>query len=121
MSSSTRIRLGVWQGRPSITLVSGERGGTFLPAGGVLGASPRRDNGTHPARRDAPPHAPTRPTEDRLDAGSLRITTEITPTGRTAVPVSFCWHPFFRTPGAPKRAWERRWPACERVLVNERV
>jgi aldose 1-epimerase len=37
------------------------------------------------------------------------------------VPVSFCWHPFLRIPGAPKRAWALRWPACERVPVDERV
>jgi aldose 1-epimerase len=65
------------------------------------------------------PHVVT--IDARLDPGGLRITTEIEPTGRAAVPVSFCWHPFFRIPGVPKRAWELRWPACERVRVDERV
>src|SRR5438034_7006714 len=209
MSSSTRIRLGVWQGRPSITLVAGERDATFLPDCGMLGASLRHrgdefvawprtlaefqsgrmtamplvhpwgnrlesrayrvgrrqvdlrgvdlptdpngllmhgnlrgapfdlvradaeptgarlvarlDYGELPDRLRAFPFAHIVTIEARLDAAGLRITTEITPTGRAAVPVSFCWHPFFRIPGAPKRAWELRWPACERVLVNERV
>ena len=35
--------------------------------------------------------------------------------------MSFCWHPFVRVPNAPKRDWRLRWPACERVLVDERV
>ena len=41
--------------------------------------------------------------------------------GGRAVPVSFCWHPFFQLPGVPRREWELRWPACERVLVDSRV
>ena len=57
----------------------------------------------------------------RLDGRGLRLTTEIDPTGRAAVPISFCWHPFVQIPDAPRHAWELRWPACERVVVNERV
>jgi galactose mutarotase-like enzyme len=56
-----------------------------------------------------------------LSVRALRLTTEIEPTGRSAVPVSFCWHPYVRIPGAPKRNWELRWPACDRVLVDDRV
>jgi len=56
-----------------------------------------------------------------LSEDALRLTTEIEPMGRAAVPVSFCWHPYVHIPGAPKRDWELRWPACEQVLVDERV
>jgi aldose 1-epimerase len=206
---NTRIRLGVWQGRPSVTLVAGDYDATFLPDCGMLGASLRHrgeefvawprtlaqfqtgrmtamplvhpwgnrlesrayrvgrkpvdlrgldlptdpngllmhgnlrgtpfdlvradagqkgarlvarlDYGEHPDLLRAFPFPHIVTIDARLDLTGLRITTEITPTGRAAVPVSFCWHPFFRIPGAPKRTWELRWPACERVLVDERV
>ena len=57
----------------------------------------------------------------RLDDRGLRLTTEIEPTGRAAVPISFCWHPFVQIPARRAREWELRWPRCERVLVDERV
>ena len=56
------------------------------------------------------PHVVT--VEARLDERELRLTTEIEPTGRAAVPISFCWHPYLRLPDAPRRAWKLRWPAC---------
>ena len=205
----TAVRLGVWEGRPSITLVAGEHDATFLPECGMLGASlrhrgeefaawprplddfldgsmtalplvhpwgnrlesrryrvgrrtvdlrglklPTDPNGLlmHGNLRGAPfeivradagpksarlvarldygarpdllrafpfPHVVTVAAE--LDAQALRVTTEIEPTGRAAVPVAFCWHPYVRIPGAPKRTWKLRWPACDRVLVDDRV
>jgi galactose mutarotase-like enzyme len=205
----TAVRLGVWEGRPSITLVAGDHDATFLPEFGMLGASlrhrgkefvawprplddfldgrmtaiplvhpwgnrlesrryrvgrrtvdlrglrlPTDPNGLlmHGNLRGAPfeivradagaraarlvarldygarpdllrafpfPHVVTVTAE--LDAHVLRVTTDVEPTGRAAVPVSFCWHPFVRIPGAPRRSWKLRRPACERVLVDERV
>src|SRR5690242_11206925 len=38
---NTAVRLGSWQGRPSITLVAGEHDATFLPECGMVGASLR--------------------------------------------------------------------------------
>jgi aldose 1-epimerase len=205
----TALRLGVWKGEPSVTLVAGERDATFLPGCGMICASlrhrgneyvawprplaqfregrmtavplvhpwgnrlekwayragrrqvdlrglelPTDANGLpmHGNLRGAPfdvvaadagaasakliarldygarpdllrafpfPHVVT--VEARLDARGLRLTTEITPTGRVSVPISFCWHPYLRVPGAPRRAWTLRWPACERVIVDERI
>jgi aldose 1-epimerase len=57
----------------------------------------------------------------RLDHNGLRLNVEIEPSGRSAVPISFCWHPFVQLPKTPRREWELRWPRCERVLVDERV
>jgi aldose 1-epimerase len=65
------------------------------------------------------PHVVT--VDARLDARGLRLTTEIEPTGRASVPISFCWHPFVQIPGAPRRTWQLRWPRCERMLVDERI
>jgi len=205
----TGVRLGVWNGQPSITLAAGERDATFLPGCGMLCTSVRHrgdeyvawprtlaqffegrmtavpfvhpwgnrlerreyrvgrrrvdldgldlptdpnglpmhgnlrgaafdvvlaDAGRHAARLVARldygarpdlaaafpfPHVVT--IEARLNGRGLRLTTEIEPTGRAAVPVSFCWHPFVQVPGVPRRAWELRWPRCERLVVDARV
>ena len=205
----TSLRLGVWKGEPSITLIAGERDATFLPGCGMVCASLRDRGGEYVAwprslaqfregRMTAVPlvhpwgnrlegrsyrvgrrtvnlsgvDLPTDPNglpihgnlrgaafditsadanvrgaqmtarldygarpdllrafpfphvltiEARLDERGLRFTTEIEPTGRAAVPISFCWHPYLRIPDAPRREWVLRWPACERVLVDERV
>lgn len=81
----------------------------------------RLDYGARPDLLRAFPFPHVVTVEARLDDRGLRLTTEIEPTGRAAVPISFCWHPYLRVPGAPRRAWELRWPACERVLVDKRV
>jgi aldose 1-epimerase len=81
----------------------------------------RLDYGARPDLLRAFPFPHVVTVDARLDGRGLRLTTEIEPTARTAVPVSFCWHPFVQVPGAPRREWELRWPACERVLVDERV
>jgi galactose mutarotase-like enzyme len=81
----------------------------------------RFDYGARPDLLRAFPFLHTVTIDARLDEGGLRLTTEIEPTGRGAVPISFCWHPFFQLPGVPRREWELRWPACQRVLVDDRV
>lgn len=203
------LRLGVWKGEPSVTLVAGERDATFLPGCGMVCASlrhrgdeyvawprsltelragrmtaaplvhpwgnrlegrsyrvgrrevdlstidlPTDSNGLpiHGNLRGAPfgisraastkrgallaarldygarpdllrafpfPHVVT--IDARLGERGLRITTTLEPTGRAAVPISFCWHPYLRIPDTPRREWTLGWPACERVLVDDRV
>jgi galactose mutarotase-like enzyme len=81
----------------------------------------RLDYGARPDLLAAFPFPHVVTIEARLDERELRLTTGIEPTGRAAVPISFCWHPYLRVPDAPRRAWKLRWPACERVLVDERV
>jgi galactose mutarotase-like enzyme len=81
----------------------------------------RLDYGARPDLLRAFPFPHVVTIDATLDQRGLRITTEVEPTGRSAVPISFCWHPYLRVPGAPRRAWVLRWPACERVLVDERV
>jgi galactose mutarotase-like enzyme len=81
----------------------------------------RVDYGARPDLLRAFPFPHTVTVDVALDEHELRVTTDIEPTGRAAVPVSFCWHPFVRVPNTPKRSWKLRWPACERVLVDERV
>jgi galactose mutarotase-like enzyme len=81
----------------------------------------RLDYGARPDLLRAFPFPHTVTVDVSLDERELRVTTDVEPTGRAAVPVSFCWHPFVRVPNAPRRTWELRWPACERVLVDDRV
>jgi galactose mutarotase-like enzyme len=81
----------------------------------------RLDYGARPDLLRAFPFLHVATIDARLDERGLLLTTEIEPTGRGVVPVSFCWHPFFQLPGVPRRDWELRWPACERVLVDTRV
>jgi len=81
----------------------------------------RLDYGARPDLLRAFPFPHVVTIEARLDPTGLRLTTEVEPTGRSAVPISFCWHPFFQLPGVPRRDWELRWPRCERVLVDDRV
>ena len=81
----------------------------------------RLDYGARPDLMEAFPFPHVVTVDARLDARALRLTTEIEPTGRSSVPISFCWHPFVQIPGTPRRAWELRWPRCERILVDERI
>jgi aldose 1-epimerase len=81
----------------------------------------RLDYGARPDLLQAFPFPHVVTIEARLDDRDLRLTVDIEPTGRTAVPVSFCWHPYVQIPGAPRKTWELRWPRCERVLVDAQV
>ena len=81
----------------------------------------RLDYGARPDLLRAFPFPHVLTIDAQLTDRTLQLTTEVRPTGRSAVPISFCWHPYLRLPGAPRRDWVLRWPACDRVLVDERV
>jgi len=48
----------------------------------------------------------------------VRVT--IAPTGRSAVPVSFGWHPYFRLPGVGRDALAVELPARRRLVLDDR-
>jgi galactose mutarotase-like enzyme len=79
------------------------------------------DYGADPERSAAFPFPHIATVDARLTARGLRITTEIEPTGRARIPISFCWHPYLRLPEGSRRDWVLRWPACEHVEVDERT
>ena len=79
------------------------------------------DFGADPERSAAFPFPHIVTVDARLTARGLRITTEIEPTGRARIPISFCWHPYLRLPEGRRRDWVLRWPACEHVEVDERT
>ena len=80
----------------------------------------RLDYGARPDLLRAFPFPHVVTVEARVDAHGLRLTTDIEPTGRMAVPISFCWHPYLQVPGSRRRDWMLRWPGCEHVVVDER-
>jgi aldose 1-epimerase len=55
----------------------------------------------------------------RLPATGLTVTTTARPTGDTAVPISFGWHPYFKV-GGPRSEWELQLPARERFALDTR-
>lgn len=57
----------------------------------------------------------------RLDARrGLGVTTTIRPTGPSAVPIAFGWHPYLRLPGSRRSHWRLDLPACDRIALDER-
>src|SRR5439155_8915354 len=52
----------------------------------------------------------------RLGERGLRVATSVRPTGRRGVPVSFGWHPYFRS----ERGARLRTPACRHLELDAR-
>jgi aldose 1-epimerase len=132
-------RLGAWSytvGRTHVSLrgLDVADDGKGLPIHGNLRGAPfdlvRLDAGRLEARFDygadaeklaAFPFPHVVAVDARLDESGLRLTTAVTPTGRRSVPISFCWHPYVRVPGARRADWVLQWPRCERVEVDEQI
>jgi aldose 1-epimerase len=56
----------------------------------------------------------------RLDPRSLRISTTLTATGDTPVPVSFGFHPYLQLPDVARADWYVELPVRTRLLLDER-
>jgi len=132
-------RLGSWEyrvGRKHVDLRGLEISddGKGLPIHGNLRAAPfevqrlepgrlhaRFDYGAHPDKLAAFPFPHTVEVDARLDGRGLRVTTVVVPTSRTAVPISFCWHPYLQLPAGRRTDWVLRWPKCDHVEVDEHI
>jgi galactose mutarotase-like enzyme len=55
-----------------------------------------------------------------LTAERLTIATTIRPTGVTAVPLAFGWHPYLSPPGSPREEWHVELPVLEHAVLDER-
>jgi len=55
----------------------------------------------------------------RLAESGLRVTTTLRPTTKQRVPVSFGWHPYFKTAG-PRDRWTLRLPAREHLELDRK-
>lgn len=51
---------------------------------------------------------------------TLTVRTTVTPTGDTAVPLCFGFHPYLRVPGVPRAKWRIETPAMRARLVDAR-
>jgi aldose 1-epimerase len=105
-----------------------------LPIHGLLHASPdwrtiardrrriaaRLDFGAHPALLAAFPFPHVLDLEASLSAERLRITTTVRPTGESAVPIAFGFHPYLRLPGVPRAAWQVTLPPRRHLVLDER-
>jgi len=55
-----------------------------------------------------------------LKSTTLEIATTLRPTGATAVPISFGYHPYFVLPAVPRRDWQVELPVARHLVVDER-
>ncbi len=56
-----------------------------------------------------------------LSDEALTIATTLSPTGRTAVPVAFGFHPYFTLPDLPRAQWWVEMPVRERLALDARM
>lgn len=87
--------------------------------GGVVRA--RFDFGAQPALLAAFPFPHEIGFEAVLDGAELTVEVTVRPSGETAVPVAFGFHPYLRLPDAPRADWEVEIPVRERLLLDERM
>lgn len=106
-----------------------------LPIHGLLHASPYwqvssreesrlravLDFGAHRELLAAFPFPHTLEIEASLSIDRLRITTTVTPTGTTAVPIAFGFHPYLRLPGVPRAEWQVTLPPRRHLDLDERA
>lgn len=50
----------------------------------------------------------------------LEVRTSIEPTGPSAVPIAFGWHPYFQIPWVPREQWELIAPLNQHVVLDDR-
>lgn len=105
-----------------------------LPIHGLLHASPHwhvtaLDAGRiaarlafdqHPELLAAFPFPHVLDIEASLTAERLRVTTTVRPTGESAVPIAFGFHPYLRLPGVPRTAWEVTLPPRRQLVLDAR-
>ena len=80
----------------------------------------RFDYGARPDLLTAFPFPHELTVDVAVEAGALRLSTTVLPTGDRAVPVCFGWHPYLRLPGPPRREWRLVLPACEHLELDGR-
>jgi aldose 1-epimerase len=56
----------------------------------------------------------------RLEGDALAITTTVEPTGESAVPLAFGWHPWLMLPGVARADWEVELPERTVVALDDR-
>ena len=57
----------------------------------------------------------------RLTDAELAVEVKLAPTGDSAVPVAFGFHPYLTLPGLPRQEWHVELPVTRRMLLDERM
>lgn len=87
--------------------------------GAVLAA--RFDFAAEPLLLEAFPFPHELRFEATLAGAELTIAIGVRPSGTTAVPVAFGFHPYLRLPGLSRAEWEVEVPVREQLLLDERM
>src|SRR5262249_6152666 len=56
-----------------------------------------------------------------LTEAELGVAVKLTPTGDSAVPVAFGFHPYIQLPGLQRQEWHVELPVTRRMLLDERM
>src|SRR4051794_24953975 len=56
-----------------------------------------------------------------LHDDALTVTTTLTPTADTPVPVSFGYHPYLALPNVPRAEWQVELPVTQRLILDEQM
>jgi aldose 1-epimerase len=89
------------------------------PGNGNAAIGARLDYAAHPELMGAFPFPHELHVEIELQGGTIRVGTILLPTGDTAVPVAFGWHPYLRLPGVPRSEWRVELPVRRRAILDE--
>jgi galactose mutarotase-like enzyme len=99
------------------------RAGWAVERAGAVGATARADArfpfGAHPDLLASFPYPHDLGVAVALGPGGLRVTTTVRPTGRTPVPVSFGWHPYWRL-DSRRAGWSLARPATRQLRLDRR-
>jgi galactose mutarotase-like enzyme len=88
---------------------------------GTAATAARLDYAAHAELMAAFPFPHELHVEVELQGDTLRVATILLPTGDSAVPASFGWHPYLRLPGVPRADWWVELPVRRRSLLDFRA
>ena len=90
------------------------------PGNGRAAVATRLDYSAHEELAAAFPYPHELHVQAELTDDTLTVATIVLPTGDSAVPLSFGWHPYLRLPGVPRSDWRVELPVRRRAVLDER-
>jgi aldose 1-epimerase len=90
------------------------------PGNGRAAIAARLDYSVHAELAAAFPYSHELHVQAELSGDTLTVATIILPTGDSAVPVSFGWHPYLRLPGVAREDWRVELPVRRRAVLDDR-
>lgn len=114
---------GLVAGCPRWEVVDAGRG-AGAEAGAEVGAArlrARLDFAARPELMSGFPFAHVLELTAELTRTGLTVTTALTPTGASAVPVAFGFHPYLHLPGIAREEWLLELPVTSRMILDDRM